>query len=210
MSRLNLLEKGRSYTFRSYFEMPYGIDQILLEFGVGFELRKLSFARAEVPASIVEAIQADIESNLEIVLLSSETARREILVAPVLTKAARLSKSQLRIEYFLQVDDQLKGKLDYLVIGKQRLLVIEAKNDDMTRGFTQLAVELIALSRQESAHEKLYGAVTIGEVWSFGMFDAEKRQFIQDTSRYRVPEDVNDVLGILVGILAPDQATAPG
>ncbi len=116
----------------------------------------------EVSLDIVEPLKAKLESDLQIVLLSSETARREILVAPVLTQIARLSESKLRIEYALIVDDYLKGKVDYLVRGKQSVLVIEAKNDDLTRGFTQLAVELIALSRVEVNQQILYGAVTIG------------------------------------------------
>ncbi|CAN5759133.1 hypothetical protein BH23CYA1_BH23CYA1_02710 [soil metagenome] len=209
MSRLNLLGEGKSYTFRSYFEMPYEIDEILAEFGVGFSAQKLSLPRSAVPSSIVNPLKADLESNLQIVLLSSETARREILVAPVLTKVALLSGSQLRIEYLLTVDEQLKGKLDYLIRGERSLLVIEAKNDDLTRGFTQLAVELIALSRVETAQKILYGAVTIGNAWVFGFLDVDQQTITQDTSLYRVPEDLQDVMEILMGMLTADQlATA--
>jgi len=57
--------------------------------------------------------------------------------------------------------------LDYLLRSQKNLLVIEAKNDDLTRGFTQLAVELIALAEVEE-NNILYGAVTIGDVWRFG------------------------------------------
>ncbi len=45
MSRLNILEKGKSYTFGSYFEMPYEIDEILAEFGIGFRAQKLALPR---------------------------------------------------------------------------------------------------------------------------------------------------------------------
>lgn len=209
MSRLNLLAEGKSYTFRSYFEMPYEIDEILAEFGVGFSAQKLSLPRSEVPSSIVNPLKANLESDLQIVLLSSETARREVLVAPVLTRVARLSGSQLRIEYLLTVDEHLKGKLDYLIRGERSLLVIEAKNDNLTRGFTQLAVELIALSRVETTQRILYGAVTIGNAWIFGFLDTEQQRIAQDTSLYRVPEDLQDVMEILMGMLTADQlATA--
>ena len=40
---------------------------------------------------------------------------------------------------------QLKGSLDYYLYSVGKLLVIEAKNADLAKGFTQLAVELIAL-----------------------------------------------------------------
>ncbi len=209
MSRLNLLEEGKSYTFRSYFEMPYEIDEILSEFGVSFSAQKLSLPRSEVPSSIVNPLKEDLNSDLRLVLLSSETARREILVAPVLTRVARLSGSQLRIEYLLTVNEQLKGKLDYLLRGERSLLVIEAKNDDLTRGFTQLAVELIALSRVETTQKILYGAVTIGNAWVFGFFDVDQQRITQDTSLYPIPEDLQDVMEILMGMLTADQlATA--
>ena len=207
MSRLNLLEAGKSYTFHSYFEMPYEIDEILAEFGVSFSTQKLSLPRSQVPSSIVNPLKADLESNLQIVLLSSETARREILVAPVLTRITRLSGSQLRIEYLLAVNEQLKGKLDYLIRGERSLLVIEAKNDDLARGFTQLAVELIALSRVETSQKTLYGAVTIGNAWVFGLFDVERQRVMQDTSLYSVPEGLQDVMEILMGMLTADQLT---
>ncbi len=209
MSRLNLLAKGKSYTFRSYFEMPYETEDILAEFGFALKVQKLSLPRASLSVDLVNALKSELEETLAIVSLSSETARREILVAPVLTKVTRLSRSQLRIEYPLTVDDQLKGKLDYLVRGELSLLVIEAKNDDLSRGFTQLAVELIALSRFESTQKIVYGAVTVGNVWLFGWLDVKTQQIYKDIAIYRVPADLQDVMEILMGVLTLDQlATA--
>lgn len=204
MSRLNLLKEGKSYTFGSYFELPYETDEILAEFGVGFSSEELPLPRAKVASSIAESMGRELRGRLKRVRLSSETARREALVSPILFNVAELSDSQLRIEYVLTVNDQLKGRLDYLIKGKQNLLVIEAKNDDITRGFTQLAVELIAFSRQESTYATLYGAVTTGDVWVFGRLDVRTQTVIQDLSRYRVPEDVQEVMEILTGILTAD------
>ena len=204
MSRLNLLGEGNSYTFRSYFEMPYETDEVLSEFGVSLVSKKLSLPRVAVSTEIVETLKVELEATLEVVELASETARREILVAPVLTKVVRWSNSRLRIEYLLIVNDQLKGKLDYFVEGAHQLLVIEAKNDDLSRGFTQLAVELIALARREPAQSVLYGAVTIGNVWLFGWLEVATNTIYRDTSLYRVPSDLQDVMEILMGILAGD------
>ncbi|MEM6598005.1 MAG: hypothetical protein AAF810_08870 [Cyanobacteria bacterium P01_D01_bin.36] len=201
MSRLNLLESGQSYTFRSYFEMPHEPDEILSEFGVSIVSKGLSFPTSPVPIDLVTRIKEDLRANLEIVELTSETARREIMVAPVLTPVARLSKSRLRIEYSLTVSDQLKGKLDYFVEGAQSLLVVEAKNDDLARGFTQLGVELIALSQREQDQKILYGAVTIGDVWLFVWLDVETQKIYRDTGKYELPNDVEPVMSILMGIL---------
>ncbi|NET61595.1 MAG: hypothetical protein F6K47_37385 [Symploca sp. SIO2E6] len=52
----------------------------------------------------------------------------------------------------------LKGTLDYYF---PDLLVIEAKRDNLDHGFTQLAVELIALDQWINSESPiLYGAVT--------------------------------------------------
>lgn len=46
--------------------------------------------------------------------LSSETARRETLVAPILLEIISICQCQLKIEYPLRVNERLKGTLDYL------------------------------------------------------------------------------------------------
>jgi hypothetical protein len=45
------------------------------------------------------------------------------------------------------VNEFLRGNLDYYLQGAHNIVVIEAKQADLTKGFTQLAVELIALDQ---------------------------------------------------------------
>lgn len=142
-----------------------------------------------------------IEDVLPLVRLSSETARRETLVAPVLLEVARFCQCQIRIEYLLKVNNWLKGNLDYLLRQAFSLLVVEAKNDDLTRGFTQLAVELIALSQAEKK-DVLYGAVTIGNAWRFGRLSTGERSIVQDIALFRVPDDLDSLMSVLVGIVS--------
>ena len=107
------------------------------------------------------------------------------------------------IEYSIAVNDYLKGTLDYYIAAPQNLLVIEAKQSDLVRGFTQLAVELIALDRwTKSTSELLYGAVTTGEDWRFGVYHRANRQVTQDQKRYQVPEDLSVLVKIIVGIIS--------
>ena len=111
-----------------------------------------------------------IDAILPYVSLTSETARRENLVAPILMNVVVYCHCQFRIEYPLSLNNWLKGNLDYLLRAENSLLVIEAKNDDLTRGFTQLAVELIALAVVEE-QDVFYGAVTIGNACNFGKLE---------------------------------------
>jgi len=144
-----------------------------------------------------------IEDTLPFISLSNEAARRETLVSPVLLEIVRYCQCQLRIEYPLTLNNWLKGNLDYLLRSLNSLLVVEAKNDDLTRGFTQLAVELIALSKVEE-RQVLYGAVTIGDIWQFGRLDSQQQQITQDLDAFRVPADLDDLTRVLVGILEAD------
>lgn len=72
----------------------------------------------------------------------------------------------------------------------------------MQRGFTQLAVELIAVDQWSPlSSSKIYGTVSVGNIWQFGVLHRETKQIVQDINLYRVPTDVEDLLRILIAIL---------
>jgi hypothetical protein len=204
MTKQKILQEGREYTFRSYFELPYETDQILAEFDYSLVKAELSLPHTSRELGEIDSLKQRIRATLPFLSLSSETARRESLVSPVLLDIVRYCQCQLRFEYTLNVNSWLKGNLDYLVQSNQELLVIEAKNDDMTRGFTQLAVELIAMSHVEEQN-LLYGAVTMGNIWQFGKLDRSQQTIFQDVNLFRVPDDLDDLLKVMVGILDGDE-----
>ncbi len=199
MSKRPILQEGQSYTFRSYFEMPYEPDEILAELGYGLMRSQLSLPKTTEPFERLPELRQRLEKILPLVSLTSEMARREILVAPILMEVATYCNCQLRIEYPLNVNNWLKGNLDYLLRSTQNLLVVEAKNDDMTRGFTQMAVELIALSKIEE-QDTFYGAVTIGNGWQFGILNVTQQTITQDIALYSIPGNLEELVNILVGI----------
>ncbi|MEQ8970469.1 MAG: hypothetical protein RIE73_08745 [Coleofasciculus sp. C1-SOL-03] len=201
MSKTRILQEGQSYTFRSYFEMPYEAEEILAEFDYTLVRSRLVLPASDRPFQGLPELKQRLEDALLIVSLSSEAARREALVFPVLLEVARFCQCQIRIEYPLSVNNWLKGNLDYLLRRENSFLVVEAKNDDLSRGFTQLAVELIALAQAEEK-EVLYGAVTIGNVWNFGKLDANQLKISQDITLYRVPDDIEQLIHILMEIVA--------
>ena len=200
MNKYKVLQEGASYTFRSYCEMNAEPEDILSDLGYQLLTARLVLPRTGAVLSWEGELQARLERSLMVVTLTSETARRETLVAPILFEVANHCQAQLRIEYPLSVSDWLKGNLDYLVRSSQSMVVIEAKRDDLTRGFTQLAAELIALAQLQEL-ESVYGAVTIGDAWRFGYLDAVKKTITQDIALYRIPDDLAQVMGVLVGIL---------
>jgi hypothetical protein len=202
MSKAPLLEPGKSYTFRNYFEMTYEPDDILAEFCFSLQRSSLDLPKSNTNLEQLTELKNSIQRRLPYVSLTSEAARREILIAPIVLALIDYTQAQLRIEYSINVSEQLKGSLDYYLHTQHNLLIIEAKNADLARGFTQLAVELIALDRWTTSDEPLlYGAVSTGDIWQFGVLHREQKQVKQDLNLYRVPADLNDLFSRLVAIL---------
>lgn len=201
MTKQKILQEGQSYTFRSYFELPYDIEEILAELGYSFIKKAINLPKTSNALEKIVELKNKIISFLPLVSLNNETARRETLVSPLLLEIITYCQCQMKIEYPVNINNWLKGNLDYLLRSQGSLLVIEAKNDDLTRGFTQLAVELIALSEIEENKAIFYGAVTTGEIWRFGKLDRQEKQITQDMTLLRIPDDIEEISHILVGIL---------
>jgi hypothetical protein len=199
--KIKILQEDQSYTFSSYFDLPYETDDILREFDYSFIKTELSLPQTDQPIDELLLVKEKMRKVLPLISLSSETARRETLVAPILLEIIAICNCQLKIEYPLRVSDRLKGTLDYLLQFRHDLLVIEAKKDDLTKGFTQLAVELIALS-QVTEQDIFYGAVTIGNLWQFGKLDKVEKTIYQDLNLFKIPDDLLDLGKVLLGILA--------
>ncbi|MGH2414157.1 MAG: hypothetical protein ACRDEA_10795, partial [Microcystaceae cyanobacterium] len=107
MSKAKILQEGQSYTFRSYFEMPYEADEILAEFGYTLVRSRLSLPVTEKRLARLPELRQRIEDTLLLISLSNEAARREALVFPVLLEVARFCQCQIRIEYPLTVNNWL-------------------------------------------------------------------------------------------------------
>jgi hypothetical protein len=202
MSKIAIIQPDQSYTFSDYFKLNFAPQDILAYFGVSLQRQSLQLPQYSGTLDRLTELKSRIEESLPRLSLTSEMARREFLIAPVLTDLLHYTQATLNVEYPVNVSSQLKGSLDYLLQNHQTFLVIEAKNEDLERGFVQLAIELIALDQWiESDQEILYGAISTGNIWQFGKFDREARAITQDLDLYRVPADLNDLLRILVNIL---------
>jgi hypothetical protein len=202
MSKVSVLTADRPYTFSDYFSLNADIEDILGWFGYHLTIQPLSLPCSQQSLPRLADLSQRLNESLPHISLTSEAARREFLIAPVLMELIHYTQAKLKVEYALTVTDQLKGSLDYLLQTDQQLLVIEAKNADLQRGFTQLAVELIALDQWSPSDQPIfYGAVTMGNIWQFGRLERSSQQITQGLNLYRVPEDLEMLLRILVGIL---------
>lgn len=199
MPRAVIIQPEQSYTFSDYFKLNFAPQDILAYFGVSLQRRSLNLPCYNGPLDRLSDLKSRIEESLPRLSLTSEMARREFLIAPVITDLLHYTDATLNVEYPVAVSNQLKGSLDYLLQNDQTFVVIEAKNEDLERGFVQLAIEMIALDQWiESEQPTIRGAISTGSIWQFGQFNRQSREITQDLDLYRVPADLEELLQILV------------
>ena len=204
-----LLNPTQTYTFSKYFELRFESGELAEELGYTLHRQEIQFSTFAGELSFLTDLQQRLKDVLPYVALTSELAKREILIAPVITELIRFTRAELRIEYPLKVSNYLQGSLDYLLRkdSAHSLLVIEAKRDDIESGFTQLLAELVAIDQWDKAPESnlIVGAVSTGNLWQFGTLDRRAKRFTQGLNAYLVPRDLDTLMRILVSILQGQQ-----
>ncbi len=204
--RKPIFQKDKHYTFSDYFAFNHPAEEIVAELGYTLQFQNLNFPTDSMSdPHIAEQLTASYYDLLPKISLNSESAKREVMIAPLLHALLHQMDARLNIEYPLQVDDiRLGGTLDYLLRGRQEVVIIEAKKSDLERGFNQLAAELIALDSYENDESPtlLYGAISVGEIWRFAQLDRQKKCIQRDIHSFRFPEDVSEILAILKGMLS--------
>ena len=197
------LDLNQSYTFKQIFELKIEVDELAAEFGYSLTRKRLNLPQYSGELDHLSEVRERIEEVLPYVNLANARTRREILIAPVVLDLVHYTHAQLRIEYPIKVIEPLQGYFDYLLRTQTSLLVIEAKQEDLTNGFTQLAAELIALDlwTNSTQQSELIGAVTSGTIWQFGVLHRATKHINQGLDSYRVTEDLEPLMRILVKAL---------
>lgn len=198
----SILDPTKSYTFSDYFNLAYSTRDVVAEFGFEYRLEKITLPTHAIDHLKLDRLRETFYRKLPHISLNSEAAKREFFISPLLLELLDYVEANIDIEYPLSVDQQLKGNIDYVIRSTRDLIIIEAKNADMERGFTQLAVELIGMDRD--LNEKtgfLYGAVTVGDVWRFGVLDRDNRLILKDMAAFVVPADLEKLFAVFLGIL---------
>lgn len=197
---MKILEPGGSYTFSKIFELKLIAEELAAEFGYTFSRKRLNLPQHSGELDRIADLKNRIEEALPYVNLSTETARREILISPVILDLIHYTKAEVRIEYPIKVSEQLQGYLDYFLQKQHQLLVIEAKKGDLDFGFTQLTAQLIALDQWEGETpvSHILGGVTTGKIWEFGLLNRQTKHIDQGLDSYRVPDDLEPLMRILV------------
>ncbi|MCB1921775.1 MAG: hypothetical protein KDJ28_17630 [Candidatus Competibacteraceae bacterium] len=170
-------------------------------------------------SSILEIeISNILKQNLELkvplaLAINTEKARSEFIIAEVLVELKRILNGKISLfsGINLDVDKEkgLNGYCDFIVSQSSEqfflkapiITIVEAKNENIPSGIGQCIAEMIAarLFNEQAAQpiERLYGAVTIGNIWKFLKY--EQGAVYIDQQEYHISQ-VNKIVGILVAM----------
>jgi hypothetical protein len=202
MKKNSIISDDSIYTFSDYFKLVDYRDEIIEYFGYSFSATQYKLPHVDTKMLNLKTLRENIEKNINHIGINTEIAKREFMIAPVLMNLIDFVHPKIKVEFPLIFNHQLKGTLDYYLQSKDNLLVIEAKNSDLERGFMQLAVELIALDKwTDKEMPKLYGAVSTGSIWQFAILNRKTNVIHQDLNLFRVPADLTELFSVLIAIL---------
>lgn len=195
------LQLPDSVTGFDYYRLTPEADAVAGAFGYSFR-----YADVQLPR-VGDALPwaSDLRETLSLlrfrIRLTSETARRQFLIAPVLTELAERYDILLRADFTLHVSDQLRGNLDYLVQSPTPFPITSVQDGDDARATSEQVATKIAVDRWVDADEPiLYGAISTGTLWQFTALHRQEKRFEQDRKIFLVPDDLPDLCTIQLGI----------
>lgn len=197
----------------------FSIDDVKAQFKLRLDEGKDLFA--SVPAAEVSSLLRDtLTENVPLALaISTEKARSELIIAPVLLEVRRRSRPATSlfsgVDFTVDPDQGLKGQCDFLLsLSEEQLTieapvvaVVEAKNENMKAGIGQCIAEMVAArlfnERKGRTLPAVYGVVTTGNNWKFLRLAGPVVNV--DLAEYHIKE-VGRVVGIITSMLAAGAA----
>lgn len=165
-----------------------------------------------VPARLREILD---EWGPAALAMNTEKARSEMIIAPILMEAVRLSAHKLNlfsgITFDVDKERGLSGVCDYLLARSPEryflcdpvVAVVEAKREDIPAGLGQCLAAMVGVrefNAKAGAVGPVFGAVTTGNNWRFVKLEGDEA-FI-DRREYYYLDHMDKILGILVAMAA--------
>jgi hypothetical protein len=192
------------------FSQFKSIDETARHFDLTSKLASL------LPLGALQSASQVLREKVDIVLQESlhrvsEAARCDMLIAPMLYELWLQHRSILKLWSHAPIaySETLFGTPDYVIaaqspfgsesIGTPILIAVEAKKDDFVLGWGQCAAEMLAAQKlNKNVETRVWGIVTNGESWEFGML--EKSVFTRHPYPYSIG-DLDKLFGALSFIM---------
>lgn len=139
------------------------------------------------------------------IVFNSEYAICENIISPILTEVWRnyIQSFLIWSHQPLTYDDNLSGVPDYVVaqrsprgkvvLEKPYVILVEAKKDNFEEGWGQCLAEMLAAQKiNDDLTKKLFGVVSNGKLWEFGVLEAE---IFTKNRKYYVLDNLEELLG---------------
>ena len=180
-----------------------------------------NFLTDSLPQQPTDKLLFDLKEAAEMPLHSSEKAKSELLIMPVLKEIRRTHKNfSIFSGYAFDVNPALglNGYCEYLLstdtdsfdIAAAVFCLVEAKNRSIEEGLGQVGAEMIAAQQFNDGENKpnltIFGCVTNAYEWLF--LKLENNVLVIDTERYYLSDnDLPRLLGAWYAILAAIENT---
>ncbi|MCI5148328.1 MAG: hypothetical protein D3916_02845, partial [Candidatus Electrothrix sp. MAN1_4] len=103
----NVFTEGKKYTFSDYFELGNPTEEIINALGYSFFTQPLALPRKDLLyTEQIERLNTAYYSILPKISVNSETAKREVMIAPVLHAVIQQINARLNIEYSVNTKNQ--------------------------------------------------------------------------------------------------------
>lgn len=150
------------------------------------------------------------------IVFNSEYAICENIISPILTEIWRSYMQQFLVwsHQPLNYDENLSGVPDYVVakrsprgkvvLEKPYMILVEAKKDNFEEGWGQCLAEMLAAQKiNDDLTKKLFGVVSNGKLWEFGVLEAE---IFTKNRKYYVLENLVELMGAVNFLFAESAA----
>jgi len=197
--------------------MAYGeftLEVVKSRFSLRIEEKVEHFATIAAVA-VSDFLTGMLAENIPLaVAISTEKARSEFIIAPVLLEARRQARPQVSlfsgVEFNVDPSRGLNGVCDFLIsLSPEQLTievpvisVVQAKNESIKGGIGQCMAEMVAVrefnKQRDRELPRVYGVVTTGSLWKFMSLEGDVVHF--DPREYPITE-LGRVVGILVSMM---------
>lgn len=185
------------------------LSDVVIAFDLQLAATAVDFPAAEVTAPVL--FKQEMTLTLDNLLFAvSEAALCDNIIYPILREVWKQFADTFMVwsHQPIALNEELSGIPDYLftrqsprgrtVLDMPYVAVVEAKRDDFTMGWAQCGLEMYTIQQLNKDVRPVYGVVTNGRLWEFGML--ENSTITQFVEGYSIRE-IDKVFGALIHML---------
>ena len=188
--------ENRPYSLAECGHLDRTTSELVTALGYRFARPELNFTNTR--SVDVSQLEQEFQAILPYIDLSTERAKREILVSSLVKFLVRQMQCRLCFDRDLR-STQLYGTVDYWLQQRNVFVVVVAPGGALAKGCNQLAATLIALDQSGAVSAdtpSLLGCVTTGTVWQLGALDRRQQALLLDRKTYQIPAELSALLPI--------------